>query len=172
VSLLCALGWVRTPRVPVHGLIHGPAEIPRLFACEVVRVGLSDCAGHKPQHQDWQKQEPCRPVPFNPPPRPGRLVRRLTKSKLHSQSSVCRLRKLHIVREPPPKGNSPQRCGGTEVRPPENRALRSRQSWFCRQVSRRPWAHGPGCKRFRRLRYRLGADKSPLTFTAISFSSI
>src|ERR1700745_3248124 len=108
-------------------------------------------------------------IQTSPPPRPERLVRRLTKSKLHSQSSVCRLRKLHIVREPPSKGNKPQQCGGREVRPPENRVRWSRQSWFCRQVSRLPWAHDSGCKLFRRLRRPLDADKSPLT--SLSFRS-
>src|SRR6201981_2020375 len=108
-------------------------------------------------------------IQTSPPPRPERLVRRLTKSKLHSQSSLCRLPKLHIVREPPSKENKPQRCGGTEVRPPENRVPWSRQPWSCPQVSRLPWAHGPGCKLFRRLRHPLDADKSPLT--SLSFLS-
>src|SRR5205807_1734786 len=109
----------------------------------------------------------CRPVRFKiqtcPPPLPKRLVRRLTKSKLHLQSSVCRLPTLRIVRGPPSKGNTPQRRGGREGRPPENRVPWSRQSWFCQQVSRLPWVHGPGCKLLRRLRHPLGADKSPLT---------
>ncbi len=45
--LSCALECVRTPLVPVHRLIHRPLEIPQLFGCEVVSVGLSDCAGYK-----------------------------------------------------------------------------------------------------------------------------
>src|ERR1700746_3787046 len=53
------------------------------------------------------------------------------------------------------------RCNGG--RPPENRVPWSRQSWSCWQVSRLPWAHGPGCRLLRKLRHPLGMDKSPIT---------
>jgi hypothetical protein len=40
--------------VPVHSLLHGLVERPRLFAREVVSVGWSDCGANKSQHYDWQ----------------------------------------------------------------------------------------------------------------------
>ena len=73
-----------------------------------VRLSLSDSTGHTPQHHKQQQQDSCRLVPFkirtSPPRLPERPVRRLTKSKLHFQWSVCRLPKLLIVRGPPSKG--------------------------------------------------------------------
>ena len=67
------------------------------------------------------------------------------------------------------EGNKPQRRGERKVRALENRDPGRDNLGFCRQVYRPPWAHSPGCKLFRRLRYSLGAEITT-NFTAISLS--
>src|SRR5882672_6633474 len=64
--------------------------------------------------------------------------------------------------EPPWRGNGSLQFDGRAVSLAGNRLFCSPQFLSCRQVSRLPWARGLGCKLFRRLRCRLGADKSPL----------